>query len=100
MPAFEEDIEAALSEGVDIIHNRVIESCRISADGRISVTVQPFKGDDQSTKHQCDYIITAVGQSGDPQSLDPDILSLDESMRIVADPENGKTEYKNVLCRG
>ncbi|MDP8229354.1 MAG: FAD-dependent oxidoreductase, partial [Candidatus Electryoneaceae bacterium] len=100
MPAFEEDIEAALSEGVDIIHNRVIESCRISADGRISVTVQPFKGDDQSTKHQCDYIITAVGQSGDPQSLDPDILSLDESMRIVADPENGKTEYKNVFVAG
>ncbi len=100
MPAFEEDVEAALSEGVEIRHNVVIDSCHSNSSGKIDVSLKAFKGDESFGETQCDYIISAIGQKGDGAILNGDGIETDWNDRIIAGVETGGTKHENVFVAG
>jgi len=100
MPAFDEEIEEAISEGVQIINHAVIDSCNMTSSGKINVRLRSFKDDKELGELQCDYIISAIGQKGDERDFKSEALKTDDASRIISDPENGRTEYKNVFVAG
>ncbi|MCF7810255.1 FAD-dependent oxidoreductase [bacterium] len=100
MPAFDEEVDAAFAEGVQITYKTVIDTCRMTDSGRISVTLKSFKDDQDLGEMQCDYIITATGQKGHERSVISEAVDIDKSNRITADPETGKTKYGNVFVAG
>ena len=100
MPAFDEEIEEAISEGVQIINHAVIDSCTMNSSGKINVRLKSFKDNEELGEFQGDYIITAIGQKGDERDFESEALKIDNASRIISDPENGSTEYKNVFVAG
>ncbi len=100
MPAFDEEVEAALSEGVRIVHHCVVSGCSIDDAGKISVSLRSFKDDRPMGEMQGDYIITAVGQMGDSEALETSGLETDSGNRIVSEPVNGRTGLGNVFVAG
>ncbi|NQU05446.1 MAG: FAD-dependent oxidoreductase [Calditrichaeota bacterium] len=100
MPAFDEEVEAALSEGVQITFETVIDACKMTDSGRVSASLRSFKENKDLGEMQCDYIITATGQRGHDRDIISEVVETDKSNRIAADPENGRTKYKNVFVAG
>ncbi len=100
MPAFDEEIEEAISDGVQIINHRVIDSCTMTSSGKINVRLKSFRDDKGLGELQCDYIVSAIGQKGDEKDFGLTDLKTDDAKRIKADSENGRTNYKNVFVAG
>jgi indolepyruvate ferredoxin oxidoreductase alpha subunit len=65
MPAFEEEIESAVREGIHIIDGSDVEECIADSTGEIQVTLRPSNGPKKKWEVHCDYVITAIGQRGD-----------------------------------
>ena len=100
MPAFNEEIEEAITEGVVIINHSVIDSCYMDSSGKINVSLKSFKDDRDLGELQGDYIISAIGQKGDENDFKSASLKTDNTKRIIADLKTGRTEYKNVFVAG
>ncbi|MDP8238584.1 MAG: FAD-dependent oxidoreductase [Candidatus Hatepunaea meridiana] len=100
MPAFDEEIEEAITEGVKIINHVVIDTCTVDSAGKINVKLKSFKGDKDFGELQGDYIVSAIGQSGDEKDFASAALETDNAKRIIADPDSGRTEFKNVFAAG
>jgi len=99
MPAFDEEIEEALSEGVKIIYNTVISAVTQSSE-RLSVEFSSFSDGRPSGIHRYDYVITAVGQKGREEAFASAKLPLSAEKRIIADEATGRTSLRNVFVAG
>jgi indolepyruvate ferredoxin oxidoreductase alpha subunit len=100
MPAFDEEVEAAISEGVQITFHTIIESREMTDSGRVNTLLRSFKGNRDLGEMQCDYIITATGQKGHDREVISEAVEIDKGNRIITDPETGKTKYSNVFVAG
>ncbi len=68
MPAFREEIEHAMNEGIQLIPNSFIESCK-TRDQALEFDLFTFDSKKPLQKLQADYIIMAIGQLGDKEAL-------------------------------
>jgi indolepyruvate ferredoxin oxidoreductase alpha subunit len=100
MPAFAEEIEAAMQEDIQIMDSSDVETCAWNSSEKIGVTLKSIGNRKKLWKLHCDYIITAIGQKGDVETIKPAALPTDKEGRIVADSENGHTKHKNVFAAG
>ncbi|MFH1321358.1 MAG: FAD-dependent oxidoreductase [Bacteroidota bacterium] len=95
MPAFAEEIEHAVEEGIELVPDSFVEHCPVKADGKISFKLSSFKTKKHLQKIVCDYVIVAIGQRGD-KTLFSGINSLqfDKDIRIKIEKKNGLVKYK------
>ncbi len=100
MPAFDEEIETALSEGVRIVFDSVIARCISQSDGSLKIELNAFSDGQPRGFHNCDYVIAAVGQRGREDVLAPYHLHLNGDKRVVSDPRTGRTSLRNVFVAG
>jgi thioredoxin reductase/Pyruvate/2-oxoacid:ferredoxin oxidoreductase delta subunit len=100
MPAFDEEIEEALTEGVRIVFDSVVAGCKSQPDGRLKVEFNSFADGHPIGSHHCDFIITAIGQRGKEEVLSPSGLQLNSEKRVVSDPRTGRTTLGNVFAAG
>lgn len=100
MPAFDEEVEAALSEGVKITHHCVVDECSTDPSGKITVNLRSFKEDKPMGELQCDYIIAAVGQKGEAEILKASNLDTDGGNRILTGIKGGCSGFSNVFAAG
>ncbi len=100
MPAFDDEVEAALTEGVQIIFDTVVDDCRMTSDGRVEVSLKSFKDGHSLGKMVGDYIVAAVGQRGDVQEFRTPDMKLSNDERIISDPETGQTSNSKVFVAG
>ncbi|MBC8466149.1 FAD-dependent oxidoreductase, partial [bacterium] len=99
MPAFNEEIEEAINEGVEILHHRVIDSCFTDDSGKINLSLKSFGNGEPKGSLRGDYIVSAIGQKGNVEDFS-ELLKSDWSGRVTADSSSGKTDYKNVFVAG
>ena len=100
MPAFDEEIESALSEGVIIVNDCIIGDCKVNKSGEIKVILKSFRGDQERGELHGDYIISAVGQEGNADALKATGLKTNDAMRLIVDPSNCQVESTNVFVAG
>ncbi len=70
MPAFAEEVKHALNEDIEFIHDSFVENCMAEQGGDISILLHSFSKKKVLQKINCDYIITAIGQTGEASSYD------------------------------
>ncbi|MBT7789596.1 MAG: FAD-dependent oxidoreductase [Calditrichaeota bacterium] len=99
MPAFQDEIEEAIAEGVKIINDTVISSCSINSDGRITTDLKSFKEKKDLGELTCDYIIIAIGQKGEDDVIRNLNLKTDWNNRIVDITDNDRS-LNNVFVAG
>lgn len=99
MPAFQEEIEEAIAEGVKIINGTVIDSCKVNSNGKITTVLKSFRDDKDLGEMSCDYIITAIGQKGEEDVINTLNLETDKSNRLI-DNSDREQFYKNVFVAG
>jgi len=115
MPAYEEEIEDALNEGIEI-HYLVAPTKFMVGDGKVTgvecIRMElgemdesgrrrpvPISGSEFSLK--IDTVIPAIGERPDTSFIDEnDAIQLSKWATIVADEETGKTGRKNVFAGG
>lgn len=99
MPAFKEEVEHAIEEGVTILPNSYVEKC--SENGQIKVIINAFDSKNHLQDLNCDYIVVAIGQQGNVEeyaTIGDENLSKEN--KIKADKKTGFTNYKNVFVAG
>jgi heterodisulfide reductase subunit A-like polyferredoxin len=110
MPAFSEEIDHAISEGIDLIPDSYVAHPRpLPSGGEVS----PQRGDGRgalrfdlntfSTKNplqtiEADHVIVAIGQETETEALGD--IELDSSDRVKADERTGRTDRENVFVAG
>ncbi len=96
MPAFVEEIEHAIEEGIELIPDSYVSSC--SANGNLQFELNTFLNKKAQQNIEADYVIVAIGQDSETEVL---ISSeLDETNRVRADNKTGKTATDNVFVAG
>jgi len=84
MPAFREEIEHALSEGINLLPNSCIKNVK-EKNGQLLFNLNKFESGEPLQKLSADYIIIAIGQTSDQDALkDLDNTCFDEQGRIDA----------------
>ena len=99
MPAFDEEIQHAINEGIELITNSYIDSC-IEKEN-ISVKLHSFNDKLFLKQVSCDKIIVAIGQLGKKEAFS--VLGNEkivDNNRIIADNKTGYTNYNNVFVAG
>lgn len=99
MPAFTEEVKHAKEEGIDIINGTYVKNINNSENGKIFISLFNFK--DKTTFVQdieCDFVITAIGQSGSKSLKLGNNISFDENFRILNNET--KTEVNNIFIAG
>ena len=99
MPAFDEEIQHAVNEGIELIPNSYIDSC--FEKDEISIHLHSFNDKSFLKEVSCDKIIVAIGQLGEKEVFS--VLGNEkivENNRIVADNKTGYTNYNNVYVAG
>jgi NADPH-dependent glutamate synthase beta subunit-like oxidoreductase/ferredoxin len=100
MPAFEEEIESALDEGIQIINGSDVDGCAADSGGKVRVKLRSLEETRETWDIACDYVITAVGQRGDKGVIGTAAVAMNEDDRILTDPASGCTKSKNVFAAG
>ncbi len=100
MPAFEEEIESALAEGIQIMDGSDVDGCVAASGDKMRLTLRSLKEPKETWDIDCDYVITAVGQRGDKSVMGRAVVAMNEDDRILTDPESGYTKHKNVFAAG
>lgn len=95
MPAFAEEVKHALDEGIEIIQDSYIETCTIDGD-KMNISLHYNETKKFLRELQCDYIITAIGQTSEPSIIKQ--FSKDDNLRVKN--ENSFSGYKNVFVAG
>lgn len=99
MPAFNEEIEHAIEEGVTIVPNSYVSSC--SENGLLNISINQFETKEHLQDIKADYIVVAIGQEGNLEEYAAiGTNNLSDENKIVANRENGFTNYKNVFVAG
>ncbi|MDH3215042.1 MAG: FAD-dependent oxidoreductase [Candidatus Krumholzibacteria bacterium] len=100
MPAFEEEIESAVREGIQIIDGSDVEACVAGSGDGARVMLKSLNGQKKAWDVSCDYVITAIGQRGDRTAIGQGGLKTNTEDRIITDPAGGRTDTKNVFTAG
>jgi len=100
MPAFDDEVESALHEGVRIIFDTVVDDCRMTSDGKVEVSLKSFKNGTSMGSMIGDTIIAAVGQRGDLTEAASTGLKLSDDTRILSRPETGQSDNVKVFAAG
>lgn len=95
IPAFAEEVKHAKDEGIEFITDSNMELCLVEGE-KIKVSLHSFESKKFLRDLQCDYIITAIGQTTEPSEIPH--LTKDENLRVVS--ENCFSGYKNVFVAG
>lgn len=95
MPAFPEEIQHALNEGIEFICNSYVESCS-EKDGKIRISINSFGTKNFLQNLQCNYVITAIGQTTELGVIQN--LAKDENSRVKN--EHSFSGYANVFVAG
>jgi NADPH-dependent glutamate synthase beta subunit-like oxidoreductase/ferredoxin len=86
MPAFEEEIRHAVTEGVAFYHDSYVAGVAGQSSGKIEIMLRSFSNHEIVRKLTCDYVITAIGQQSDPHSLkEIDKSRVDSNTRVDID---------------
>ncbi|MCX6290262.1 MAG: thiamine pyrophosphate-dependent enzyme [Bacteroidetes bacterium] len=96
MPAFAEEVRHAMEEGIEFLHDSVVESCSLDTSGKIQCSLHAFDEKTFLQQVSCDYIVTAIGQVAEALVIEK--LSSDENLRVIS--KNSHTGYKNVFVAG
>jgi len=115
MPAADDEVEAALEEGIEIQHLSLPVGFEVE-DGRVvgarcvrtelgepdrSGRRRPVPVPDSEVLVAIDHVIIAAGQQPEPEALEDDLrLDGDERGMIAADPETGQTSDPRVFAAG
>ncbi|MCP3674425.1 MAG: FAD-dependent oxidoreductase, partial [Gammaproteobacteria bacterium] len=62
IPAFQDEVEEALEEGVLMITNSFVDKVTIGDDHKLELSLKAFDSKTELEKVHCDYVITAIGQ--------------------------------------
>ncbi|TAL59761.1 MAG: FAD-binding protein, partial [Bacteroidetes bacterium] len=96
MPAFSEETEHAVAEGVEFIHDSYVEKCNSNA--RIEISLHSFSNKEFLQKLTCDYVITAIGLTSDTNAVgEVTKNNFDKQDRITQNEISG---FKNVFTAG
>lgn len=96
MPAFPEEVDHAINEGIDFIYCSYIESIDEEKQEKFKIILHSFDDKKHIRDVQCDFIITSIGQiTGTGLS---DHLFQDENTRVKC--LDSFTGYKNVFAAG
>lgn len=99
MPAFAEEVLHAKEEGIEIINNSYVTTVSVNDIGKVILTLNQYENSNNFIKDiVCDFVITAIGQSGDTESLSDNKITLDENGRIIH--SNSTTGFENVFVAG
>ena len=93
IPAFAEEVTHAIEEGIEFICNSYAENVSVKNSEKISIKLYSFSDKKYLQDIQCDYVVTAIGQTTDPTEIGS--LPKDENARV-----NGSTGHKNVFVAG
>ncbi len=99
MPAFDEEVQHAVNEGIELIPNSYIDRC--DEKEKIFVKLHSFNKKSFLKEIVCDKIIIAIGQFGEKEIYS--VLGdkkIAENNRIIADNQTGYTNYNNVFVAG
>jgi|TARA_Y100000294_G_scaffold7722_1_gene7472 indolepyruvate ferredoxin oxidoreductase alpha subunit len=89
MPAFDQEIAEALEEGVELITESEVNNIEAGDDQNFSLTLKNTLTGKTITTLKGHYLITAIGQSGDPESLTGNHgIVLDKEGRLPGDPSS------------
>ncbi len=100
MPAFEEEIEETLQEGIRLAAGTKLADI-VPGDENLGITLADFESGEPVEEFRVDYILTAIGQQGDPESLKGiDAGEMDEQYRLRTDPETGALHSGNLFAAG
>ncbi len=89
MPAFDQEIAEALEEGVELITESEVNNIEAGDDQNFSLTLKNTLTGKTITTFKGHYLITAIGQSGDPESLTGNHgIVLDKEGRLPGDPSS------------
>ena len=99
MPAFAEEINHAKVEEINFINSSFIKNIQELTNGKISVSLNNFENKNQHLLDlECDFVIIAIGQTGDRSINLSSKIVYDENGRIIN--SETKTEIKNVFIAG
>lgn len=99
MPAFAEEINHAKQEGIDIISLSFVKNIEILNSGKLRLSLFNFENKEKSIQDlECDFVITAIGQTGDSSIKLGNKITLDENGRIIN--TETQTEINNVFVAG
>src|SRR3974377_2074279 len=93
MPAFKEEVKHALADGIQLNANSFVDAIA-KENGRYEILLRSFDKKEVLKKIEVDYVITAIGQKGDPSVLNENIET-DSSSRIKL-----VSGYTNVFAAG
>jgi len=93
IPAFQDEVEEALAEGIEIFPNSFVDKVQITEHQKLQLEMKNFDDKTERDAINCDYVITAIGQRGDADLLnDSGIADIDELQRIKT---NADAKLKN-----
>ncbi|NUM31497.1 MAG: FAD-dependent oxidoreductase [Bacteroidetes bacterium] len=99
MPAFAEEINHAILEGIEIINCSYVNNIEKLSNDRLKISLFNFDNKDKFNQDFiCDYVITAIGQIGDSTVDFGTSIKVDENGKIINN--NTKTKIKNVFVAG
>ena len=89
MPAFDQEIAEALEEGVELITESEVNNIEAGDDQNFSLTLKNTLTGKTITTLNGHYLITAIGQSGDPDSLTGNHgITVDKEGRLPGGPSS------------
>ena len=96
MPAFGEEVNHAMKDGIEFIHDSFVQNCSDSSSGDLEIILHSHLRKDFLQKLKCDYVITAIGQLSDKTALNEiEKNNFDTNGRI-----NKIAGYKNIFVSG
>ncbi|MCP4188969.1 MAG: FAD-dependent oxidoreductase [Gammaproteobacteria bacterium] len=101
MPAFQDEIEEALREGVLIHHNSFISDLQCNSDDELTLRMKAYDSKKDLPSLQCNFIISAIGQHGDAELLRTSgIDTLDQLHRIETNAQSLIPSADNIFAAG
>ncbi|MCC6601444.1 MAG: FAD-dependent oxidoreductase, partial [Crocinitomicaceae bacterium] len=99
MPAFVEEVNHAIDEGVEFIYDSRVNDCSVISNGKIEANLHSCSKNEFLQKMDCDYVITAIGQISEQKVFEKiGSEKIDTQGRIIN--VKGNSEYKNVFVAG
>ncbi|MCP3688326.1 MAG: FAD-dependent oxidoreductase [Gammaproteobacteria bacterium] len=101
LPAFRDEVEEALAEGVEILANSFVDQLRQDEHGQLILSLKAYDSKRDLSSLNCDFVITAIGQRGDAKLLEKSgIEAFDELDRIETNSESQLSVGANVFAAG
>lgn len=98
MPAFSEEVEHAISEGIQLLDNTFVKNCS-EDDENLRFKLNSHSEDKLVSRIEVDYVIISIGQDSNRKAIG-DALGFDENNRLLTDAKIGSTGGSNVFAAG